>query len=111
MSIKYEEDLKDIQVVKKGDLLDVIVSVKWVLTATHSDGRVQISDQVVFLDEPDEKTFSEYSSLTKEEVREWIKKYITDDMIKNRKEGVEAIFEEDLIFEEPKSKEAPWENN
>jgi hypothetical protein len=29
-------------------------------------------------------------------------------MIKNRKEGVEAIFEENLIFEEPKSKEAPW---
>ena len=40
-----------------------------------------------------------------------IKKYITDDMIKNRKEGVEAIFEEDLIFEKPKSKEAPWENS
>ena len=108
MSVSYEEDLKNIEVVNKRNLKDVIVSLKWVLTATHSDGRVQISDQIVFLDEPDEKTFSEYSSLTKEEVREWIKKYITDDMIKNRKEGVEAIFAEDLIFEEPKSKEAPW---
>ena len=108
MSVTYEEDLKNIEVVNKGDLKDVIVSVNWVLTATHEDGRVQICNQVVMLDEPDEKTFSEYSSLTKEEVREWIKKYITDDMIKNRKEGVEAIFEENLIFEEPKSKEAPW---
>jgi hypothetical protein len=39
MAISYEEDLKDIKVVKKGNLEDVIVSIKWVLTATHSDGR------------------------------------------------------------------------
>jgi len=108
MSVKYEEDLKNIEVVNKGNLKDVMVSVNWVLTATHSDGRVQVSNQVVFLDEPDEKTFSEYSSLSQEEVREWIKKYVTDESVKNRKEGIEALFEDNLQFEEPKSKEAPW---
>ena len=111
MSVTFKEELKDIMVKQINGLTDVIVEVNWVLTATHSDGRVIENTQVVFLDPPDSATFSEYSSLTKEEVREWIKKYITDDMIKNRKEGVEAIFAEDLTFEEPKSKEAPWENN
>ena len=111
MAITYTEELKNIKVKQIDGLTDVIVEVEWVLTATHSDGRVIENTQVVFLDPPDSTTFSEYSSLTKEEVREWIRKYVTDESVNNRKEGIEAVFEQNLQFEEPKPKETPWGND
>ena len=110
MSVTFKEELKDIMVKQINGLTDVIVEVNWVLTATHSDGRVKENNQVVILDPPDSTTFSEYSSLTKEEVRGWVRNFIPDDVIESRKNAIIDVFNEGILIQAT-SKSAPWGND
>tara|TARA_R100001126_G_C4864557_1_gene169437 strand:+ start:826 stop:1158 length:333 start_codon:yes stop_codon:yes gene_type:complete len=110
MSVTFKEELKDIMVKQVNGLTDVIVEVNWVLTATHSDGRVKENNQVIILDPPDSTTFTEYSSLTKDEVRGWVRNFIPDDIIENRKNAIIDVFNEGILIQAT-SKSAPWEND
>ena len=110
MSVTFKEELKDIMVKQINGLTDVIVEVNWVLTATHSDGRVKTNNQVVQLDPPDSTTFTEYSSLTKDEVRGWVRNFIPDDIIENRKNAIIDVFNEGILIQAT-SKSVPWEND
>ena len=108
MSVTFKEELKDIMVKQINGLTDVIVEVNWVLTATHSDGRVKENNQIIILDPPDSTTFTEYSSLTKDEVRGWVRNFIPDDIIENRKNAIIDVFNEGILIQAT-SKSVPWE--
>ena len=110
MSVTFKEELKDIMVKQINGLTDVIVEVNWVLTATHSDVRVKENNQIIILDPPDSTTFTEYSSLTKDEVRGWVRNFIPDDIIENRKNAIIDVFNEGILIQAT-SKSVPWEND
>ena len=110
MSVTFKEELKDIMVKQINGLTDVIVEVNWILTATHSDGRVKTNNQVVQLDPPDSTTFTEYSSLTEDEVRGWIRNFIPDDVIENRKSAIIDVLNEGILVQAT-PKAIPWENS
>ena len=110
MSVTFKEELKDIMVKQINGLTDVIVEVNWVLTATHSDGRVNENNQIIILDPPDSTTFTEYSSLTKDEVRGWVRNFIPDDIIENRKTAIIDVFNEGILIQAT-SKSVPWGND
>ena len=110
MSLVFTEKLTNIKVKQISGLTDVIVEVDWVLTATHSDGRVKINNQVVQLDPPDSTSFSEYASLTEDEVRGWVRSFIPDEVVETRKSAITSVFDEGYLIEST-SKAAPWENS
>ena len=108
MAINFKEKLENILVKNIGEMSDVITRITWRLYATK-DGITKDSSQVILLDTPDQKTFTEYSSLSEEQVYEWVESIIGADEIQARKNGLMGIFD-DGYFNEETAKSVPWEN-
>lgn len=108
MSVTFKEDLTNIQVKKIGNLENVITQLNWVLTATDSNGNTKTNNQRILLDEPDTKNFKEYLSLSKDEVRDWIRAFIPDEFVEARKKALETVLDTGE-FSNPKLVKAPWD--
>lgn len=107
----FIEDVSDIKVVSCNGLLNEIVSAKYHLHCLYRD-RNHTNNFFVDLSPADPETFSDFSTLTKEQVLSWVKDAIDSDTIINRKSAMVTFIDQCIEAEqdEPVSVVAPWEN-
>jgi hypothetical protein len=109
MSAEFIEDVQNIQVIAANGLSDVVRIAKYVIDC-HYNGQSLRNMYDVELGEPDPNNFTDFASLTKEQVLSWVRASIGEAELAERKSAMVTMIDQMIAAQEdkPRTVSVPW---
>jgi len=108
---KFTHKITSIQAYSKEGLDNVVQTVRYEIEG-ELNGIKQSSFMPITFDEPDPSNFTDFSSLTEEQVLNWVTEKLGQDEINALENGLDSLLNEMQNLTKPivENKELPWKN-
>jgi hypothetical protein len=108
---KFTHKITSVKTYSKNGLDDIVHTVRYELEG-ELNGKKQTSFMPITFSEPDPSNFTDFSSLTEEQVLAWVNEKLGQDEINALENGLDSLLNEMQNPAEPivENKELPWKD-
>lgn len=109
MSAEFIENISNIKVINNDNLSNIVCVAKYVIDCKYN-GEVLRNMYEVELGQPDAQNFTDFASLTKEQVLSWVRASIGEDELAERKGAMVKMIDQIIAAREAQPVETalPW---